>query len=382
MTARRWHLKIIMMAAALYAAMSACVPFQEHGVEEGVTLTAMQCGRRWRRLDGAMPPSRLYPSVTEVAGGVAIFGGFGAEGVRDDGWLWNGRAWSPLPAEGAPSARSGHVAVWTAEALCVWGGEADGAVRGDGACWSPATGAWRAMSSDGAPSARTYAGACWTGRALVVFGGQNADGDTLGDGAAWDPATNRWRPLASTGAPKPRRYPLVTRWPVDGGDGALVWGGAGDELALGGEDAAVYDPARDAWTPVDLANAPPARSAPLSAVTPDGVWAWSREGVARLDAATARWQRSAPEDAPAMRFAATPVLVPGGVFVWGGRDEASVRGDGACHDLARDRWTAAPVVDAPPARADAVTFWDGRAVLVLWGQDERGLRDDAWSLER
>lgn len=48
--------------------------------------------------------------------------------------------WAPLSTQGAPSARSGHVGVWTGSALFIWGGMGGGGSEApllDGALWVP-----------------------------------------------------------------------------------------------------------------------------------------------------------------------------------------------------------------------------------------------------
>lgn len=365
----------------LAAVIAACVQTSDGVEARGVTIATMRCGQHWRQLSVSAPRPRVFSNVTETPIGVVITGGFGSEGVLDDAWRWDGAAWTPLPIEGAPSARSGHVAVWTGTQLCVWGGEGDGAAIGDGACWTPGESRWQPIATEGAPAARIHAGAAMVGHELVIFGGQDAQGEAFGDGAAWDATTNRWRPLASTGAPRPRVRPLIAPYFAPDGARALVWGGSGDELALGAEDAAFYDLTRDRWIPIDLTGAPTASSGPLSTLIPEGVWALNRDGVHLFDGATLRWRALRNDDGVGPRFATTPARLPGGVWLWGGRDERGLLGDGGCYDPNEQRWARAPGEGAPSPRQNAVTFWDGHRMMVLWGEDDDGLRDDAFALE-
>jgi hypothetical protein len=168
-----------------------------------------------------------------------------------------------LAARGAPSPRSMELLAFGGGALMVWGGwrklstTTYGSV-GDGALCDSRTGRWRPMAAKGAPSPRFLPAAAWTGKKLIVWGGGTADFPgreprMLSDGAVFDPGTNSWKPMPPEGGPPPRFKP-VTVWT---GRVFLIAGG-GPELNSGGargvDDAWVYDPAANAWSPV--ANPP------------------------------------------------------------------------------------------------------------------------------
>ena len=167
-------------------------------------------------------------------------------------------AGAPLPSTAAPSPRLGHTAVWTGTEMLVWGGGPGAAVGprplGDGGRYEPATDTWSPISAAGAPSARSGHTAVWTGAAMLVWGGSGPGVAVLGDGAAYAPAADAWRPLPGAGAPSPRTSHAVV-W--TGGPGAptgpgaelLVWGGLGPgSRPL--NDGAAYDPGADAWRPL------------------------------------------------------------------------------------------------------------------------------------
>jgi hypothetical protein len=80
--------------------------------------------------------------------------------------------WQPLPADQAPSARSGHVAVWTGEEMLIFGGNSLSGAEASGAAYNPVTGRWRPLSGAGDPVARSDGTAAWTGTELLVFGGR------------------------------------------------------------------------------------------------------------------------------------------------------------------------------------------------------------------
>jgi hypothetical protein len=175
--------------------------------------------------------------------------------------------------------------VSTGSKLIVWGGvivtsapDAGARAAGTqtGAVYDLATDAWTAMSTKGAPAARVAPGA-WTGSQLAIWGGHSADPSSTdagsvncagggyfnkawgclqyGDGALYDPARDLWTPMAATGAPKPR-FDHVLLWT---GDRVLVWGGGEQGLpdpALGSlaeqclSDGGLYDPVTLTWTAV------------------------------------------------------------------------------------------------------------------------------------
>jgi hypothetical protein len=183
----------------------------------------------------------------------------------------------PLSLAGETQAEYATV-ISTGAKLIEWGGAIDWVGTQTGAIFDPATNAWTAMSTKGAPAARIAPGA-WTGSQLAIWGGHSADpiyADArsyncitneddyankasgclqYGDGALYDPARDVWTPMAATGAPKPRFDHLLV-WT---GDRVLVWGGGEQGLpdpALGLsskqwlKDGGLYDPVAQTWTAV------------------------------------------------------------------------------------------------------------------------------------
>jgi hypothetical protein len=188
-----------------------------------------------------------------------VWGGRNAAGLLADGGLYDpaARVWESVPTLNAPAARVGAAGVWTGSGLIVWGGAGESGDLGSGALLPLAEGsvpgAWVTLSAVNAPSARSGHTAVWTGQRLLVWGGRA--GDTLrNDGAAYDPEADSWSPLPTTGAPGPRAGHLAA-WT---GQEMLIFGGdtAGGPTATGG----AYDPASGTWRALSGAGSPRART--------------------------------------------------------------------------------------------------------------------------
>lgn len=224
-----------------------------------------------------------------------------------------------------PEGRRNHVSVWTGSEVLLWTGTG----LSQGARYDPATDTWQAMTINGEPDPhRRYAAAVWTGTEMVVWGGWGfaSASDTLATGGAYDPVTDQWRPLNDDGAPSPRAHHTAV-WT---GERVLVWGGCADfscGTPLG--TGAAYDPAADAWTPIQDAGAPGSRGIHTA------VWA------------------------------------DGEMLVWGGCESFTCPdpyGDGGRYDPDSDSWSPISTVDAPEGRYHHATVWSGEEMLVWGGQ--------------
>lgn len=330
----------------------------------------------WARLalDGG-PRPRAFATATRCGDSVVVVGGQSDIRVPfGDAWRWRRGRWAPLSAHNAPSPRIAHRAVWTGERLCVWGGLAGRSPLGDGACWIAAEDRWVTMSEIGAPSPRARHGMAWAAGRLVVFGGEGDDGEALADGAIYDPTRDAWSPLPE-GGPRARIEP----WTVSFNGRVAVAGGSGEAIALGGDDGAWLDLHRNQWVSLNLDGAPAAREGALVVPVEGGALALGA-GVARFVASEGRWVSVAVEGAPSRRWSASTAELPDGAIVWGGLDGATQLADGARYSLRENRWLPLPDEGAPSARHDALAFYDGERVLILWGIDSSGLRDDGYAL--
>jgi hypothetical protein len=202
----------------------------------------------WSALPEGLPafPGRQWHSAVWTGSEMILWGGADGVGRRDDGFRYRPsgqpESWLPVPATGAPVARTQHTALWTGLEMIVWGGlDATSRPLNSGGRFDPATGTWRAMTTTGAPVARSEHIAFWTGSGMIVWGGYNG-ASSLGDGGIYDPVTDTWTPLGAT--TRTRRMPVGV-WT---GRELIVWGGEGRGGTAG--DGARYEIASGRWTAI------------------------------------------------------------------------------------------------------------------------------------
>jgi hypothetical protein len=103
-------------------------------------------------------------------------------------WKPETDTWTPIPAVGAPSQRSGASVVWGGDKLVVFGGtDIDGYELNSGAFYVPETGNWTALRWEGAPAARAKNVALWLYDGLLIWGGRSITDQQLKGGAVWRP---------------------------------------------------------------------------------------------------------------------------------------------------------------------------------------------------
>jgi len=281
-------------------------------------------------------------------------------------------AWAPLPSSGAPSARTGHGAVWTGQAMIVWGGSGEGQFYNTGARLRPGESTWQSLSTLNVPTGRDGHGIAWTGTRMVVWGGRNFTG-LLNDGALYDPATDSWSPLPTNGAPAPRTAATVL-WT---GNSLIVWGGQGISGKLGDGARLRFDDQGDplGWVPLSTSNAPSPRTGHSAVWTGQFLIIWgglTESGLtndgARYDPAADVWEPLSSHQAPAARQLHNAV--------WTGREMLVLSGLGAdgnsppphAYAPASDTWRPLTLAGNPPGRSQATAIWTGKQVLHFGGR--------------
>jgi hypothetical protein len=333
----------------------------------------------------ALPPptaAQGYWSPTSLAGAPSARSGHTAVWTGSKMIVWGGSTaeggiydpvadtWQPMSVAGAPSARTGHTAVWTGSKMVVWGG---GASLDTGGVYDPDTDAWTATSTANAPGGRSLHTAVWTGSRMIVWGGSDAVGP-LANGGSYDPSANTWSPFTGTGATARAWHAAV--WT---GSRMIVWGGRPPGAGYPSTNTgAVYDPGADAWTDISTAGAP------LGRVGPTGVWTgsrmivwggtssgyWNTGGV--YDPGANSWTATTTTGAPSGRYSHTAAWTGSRMIVWGGAGSALVTTNtGGLYDPVADAWTPTSMTGVPIARFFFAGVWTGSR-LIVWGGNPGG----------
>jgi hypothetical protein len=174
-----------------------------------------------------------------------------------------------MDTTGVPCANLGS-AVWTGSTWIVFGGQAcnSSAYVNAGAAYDPAANVWTPLPAEGAPSARGNHGAVWDGSEMIVWGGLDDSGAQLADGAAYDPLARRWRPITAQLGSVPTSGFTTVGIP----EGMLTWGGnAGDVASPFG---ALLDACNAQWWPLPSKGQPALRVGNSTAWTGREMIAW------------------------------------------------------------------------------------------------------------
>jgi hypothetical protein len=274
--------------------------------------------------------------------------------------------WERVPA--APiEGRYGNVAVWTGEEMLIWGGAGDAddsAGLANGAAFDPGTQDWRRLGD--APL--QFAGgrtAVWTGEAMLVWGGEVGDGshgrpDT---GAAYDPRSDRWTEL-----PASPYWSLAGHSAIWTGEEMVVWGG------VGGVDmehrGAAFDPERNAWR--TIAAAPlDGRHRHTAVWTGEEMLVWGGRGQAgplatgaAYDPDSDSWRELPPAPISARDLHAA-IWTGEEMIVWGGWNSDAALSDGAAYNPLSNTWRDLPRAPISAAVLETAVVWTGREMIVV-----------------
>lgn len=293
-------------------------------------------------------------------------------------------SWTPTSLTGAPTSRSWHLAVWTGvtgnvlteNRMIVWGGRGP---NNTGGVYDPAGDTWTATATTaGAPSPRYRHCGTWSGSEMYVWGGYDTS-VYLNDGSRYDPAANTWMPLSTVGAPLPRGYCIAVWTGMTGNvlteNRMIIWGGSQQTDASVVNTGAIYDPALNAWTPMNATDAPAARhqfrgfwmGPPFNKLI---VWGGKvADGTATntggiYDPAADTWTATSLVDAPGGRSSFSAVWTGSRMIVWGSNGPT-----GGIYDPVSDTWTPTTITNAPTDRDELLgpsTVWTG-SQMIVWG---------------
>ena len=254
----------------------------------------------WQPIAAAPLAGRVSHTAVWTGQEMIVWGGNGWSD-QDDGAFADGAAFDPRRnswrrlAAAPIDPRAGHTALWTGQAMIVWGGigRDPSAVgddrttqpeRGDGAIYDPARDVWRALGSPLTPQDPDHDWglldfahhAVWTGREMITWGG------SLLRGGAYEPSTGTWRGIATSplgegsGGPSGDRETIAN---IVGSGTTMVWTGE-QVLIWGGSDAgakrphgAAYDPGTNRWTSIPTRD-PFVRSRHVAVWTGDDMVVW------------------------------------------------------------------------------------------------------------
>src|SRR5579863_4968210 len=242
---RAWSLAAL---AALLAIVCASAPAQ--------TLAPA-----WTQLSPAtQPPVRFAPGLAYDAahGQVVMFGGFGASGILNDTWLWNGANWTQANPANSPGARSNQSMVYDAAhgQVVMFGGStsAQGSSRmndtwlWDGTNWTQVTGL-SAIPPQRSSASMVYDAAT---SQVLLFGGLGTSNADIGDTWVWNGTAWAQQTGLST-SPSIRDSASMV---YDAALGAVVLFGGYDE---GTEQNDTWMWTGTSWTQLSPAGSPAAR---------------------------------------------------------------------------------------------------------------------------
>ncbi len=291
---------------------------------------SMAGGGNWEKLSPSRSPSkRSYAAMAPdmKTGSIVLFSGLGAD---PDTWLYDGKNWNQVAANGPP-ARSGSATAYDpgSNAVLLFSGLGGGQFLEDTWSWDGTR--WTAVPSSHTPAPRAGAAIAVdpvSGK-LLLFGGYNDRGyldDTwTWTGSDWALATSRSNPPDSFG-------------------GSLGIDPAGLLVLIGGSNSAMGVP------------------------TPTGSWHWTGH----------EWVSSSGQSLSRATFAATALVPTSQSFMRvGGLQDGSVSDEALLWSHGSPKTIGAV---RPTARAYAAMAYEPRSggFLLFGGQDEAGLLGDSW----
>ena len=206
----------------------------------------------------------LYPLQSTVWTGdkAIVWGGYDSSGAAL-GAVFDPatRSWTKMSTGGeAPRTLAGHSAVWTGDAMIVWGGHVSNTTITDfGSSYNPTTDTWKAIAgkAQGAPTPRAGHQAVWTGSAMVVLsgGGSGTSTDLTSTGGLYNPATNAWTSYRSELMTE--RFGHSAIW---NGEEVLLIGGQSRRLATYFGEVYAFNPLTLRWRILPGSVAPLPRS--------------------------------------------------------------------------------------------------------------------------
>lgn len=252
-------------------------------------------------------------------------------------------------------------------------------------CFSDScTGSWVEMT---APPLllvpRSKATAVAMGSAVFIWGGLDNEGKALDNGAIYEPAKDLWTPLPKDPGSPTARIMATAVWTGAASNKVIVYGGTDAAGGMVYRDGAIYDPVNNQWAQLPSPMSVSKRSAAF------GYWDGSRAvffgglnsaasvaGADRFD--LKNWSSSTGNGDPGL-LGFSAIGFDGSVMYLQGGVIGSTRQDKVfAYTSSTDRWATLPT--GPSARTGAFGAWDGTQFVVWGGQADSGLLNDGKAL--
>jgi N-acetylneuraminic acid mutarotase len=263
--------------------------------------------------------------------------------------------------------------VWTGKKVILWGGfdYGDDAPVNKGYAYNYKTGRWKEISNEGAPSARSGHSAIWFKNKMYVFGGYD-EKDFLSSVHSYDPREDLWSELADL--PEnidPRAYATAKVF----NDKVYLWGGMNAEGTI--NTGWIFDPSQDLWEKMAENEELKGRISFTSVVTNDSMIIWGgQESLEETQAISDGWSYSfetnswmrltdtGKEPRPRMHHAA--VWTGEKMVVFGGASKGRVYRSGLFYSPSERKWARMEIDHKVKQRYGHSMIWTGND-LVVWG---------------
>jgi N-acetylneuraminic acid mutarotase len=322
------------------------------------------------------PAGRAAHSAIWTGTEMIIWGGIDSADFNTGGsYSPSTDAWIATNTIGAPTSRWDHTAVWTGSEMMVWGGlHFDGTnftVLNTGGRYNPASNTWTPTTITNAPTARTGHVALWTGSEMIVWGG--GDGvSTFNNGRRYNPTTDSWKGISTVNAPTPRAG-FTGIWT---GNRMIIWGGSYYDPGSGYHylnTGASFNPSTNTWAPTTTTNAPPGQDSHTAVWSGNEMIVWGGfyqlsylNSGARYNPATNTWVPTSVINAPTARYLHTAVWTGSEMIVWGGTNDSFDFNTGGRYNPSDDSWRATSTSNAPSPRRFHTAIWTGDQ-MIIWG---------------
>ncbi|MBF0443427.1 MAG: hypothetical protein HQK54_16085 [Oligoflexales bacterium] len=308
-----------------------------------------------------------------MTGGCVTLGGSGKKSDNNANTLITVEV-DTIPFSYGPSPRSLHTAIWTGNAMLIWGGVLDQSIGRKvtgGGVYFPVTKKWQEIPLNNAYPVNIYNhSAVWTGSEFIYWGGiVNNSEKPSEEGERYNLKKKKWVMISDEDAPSARSGHSA----IWSGDRMILWGGMGESSYL--SDGAAYSPKKDEWEPIgniDFEFAPRAYHVSLFTGREMLIWGGADENNyfnsgARYDLEKNLWRPMNLEGAPSPRVGSTAIWTGSKMIIWGGKDkDGNYLADGAIYDPKIDKWEDISLMNAPTGREAHSAIWDGKN-MIIWG---------------